>query len=160
MVLDVSANQHSQFSLNLRGLGLNWLCWLAGRSKKTAHRICFSFLCYNFYIFFEYDNIVRISAWSFFFIQIPIQGVCYNLSQRNLVTLQVTALLFIKGRSDMQMKLGTLFACRSFCFATSFLKTIRSTMHNVLLHASGNFLRSIFWMNNGQGTWHKMHSKT
>ena len=119
MVLDISANQHSQFSLNLRGLGLNWLCWLAGRSKKTAHRICFSFLCYNFYIFFEYDNIVRISAWSFFFIQIPIQGVCYNLSQRNLVTLQVTALLFIKGRSDMQMKLGTLFACRSFCFATS-----------------------------------------
>ena len=40
-----------------------------------------------------------------------------------------------------------------------FLKTIRSTMHNVLLHASGNFLRSIFWMNNGQGTWHKMHQK-
>ena len=31
----------------------------------------------------------------------------------------MTALLFIKGRSDMQMKLGTLFACRSFCFATS-----------------------------------------
>ena len=43
----------------------------------------------------------------------------YNSSKRNLVTLQVTALLFIKGRSDMQMKLGTLFACRSFCFATS-----------------------------------------
>ena len=30
----------------LRGLGLDWLCWLAGRSK-TAHRICFSLLYFN-----------------------------------------------------------------------------------------------------------------
>ena len=35
-VLDLPANQHSQSSL----IGLNWLCWLAGRFK-TAHRICF-----------------------------------------------------------------------------------------------------------------------
>ena len=53
--------------------------------------------------------VIKASRWN----------VSYNLSQRNLVSLQVTALLFIKGRSDMQMKLGTLFACRSFCFATS-----------------------------------------
>ena len=40
-------------------------------------------------------TLIKASRWN----------VSYNLSQRNLVTLQVTALLFIKGRSDMQMKL-------------------------------------------------------
>ena len=58
----------------LRGLGLDWLCWLAGRSK-TAHRISFSLLHFNFHLFFfKYEIIVRTSAWSFV-IQISIQAV-------------------------------------------------------------------------------------
>ena len=59
-------------------------------------------------------KLIKASRWN---VSLVHQVTSY-LSE-NLVTLQVTALLFIKGRSDMQMKLGTLFACRSFCFATS-----------------------------------------
>jgi hypothetical protein len=59
-------------------------------------------------------KLIKASQWN---VSLVHQVTSY-LSE-NLVTLQVTALLFIKGRSDMQMKLGTLFACRSFCFATS-----------------------------------------